>query len=79
MGKLSVLVLLIVQAFYFSTQVSAVTFSDLNGSNGISSPELSKKQGISIIRIDVPWSEIESVKGIMIIQNMIMKLLGPKN
>ncbi|HBY9296094.1 TPA: hypothetical protein MJA02_12855 [Klebsiella pneumoniae] len=63
MGKLSVLVLLIVQAFYFSTQVSAVTFSDLNGSNGISSPELSKKQGISIIRIDVPWSEIESVKG----------------
>ena len=44
MGKLSVLVLLIVQAFYFSTQVSAVTFSDLNGSNGISSPELSKKK-----------------------------------
>ncbi|HBY1083247.1 TPA: glycoside hydrolase family 39, partial [Klebsiella pneumoniae] len=29
----------------------------------MSSPELSKKQGISIIRIDVPWSEIESVKG----------------
>lgn len=63
MARFSVLLFFILQALYLSKQASAVTFSDLNGSNGISSAELSKKQGISIIRIDVPWSDIESVKG----------------
>ncbi|WP_434639875.1 glycoside hydrolase family 39 [Klebsiella sp. I138] len=45
-------------------QVSAVTFSDFNGSNGMSSVVLLKEQGVSIIRIDIPWNDIEKTKGV---------------
>ena len=63
MTRFSVLLFCLLQTLCLAKQVSAVTFSDFNGANGITSAELLKKQGISIVRIDVPWSDIEKIKG----------------
>ncbi|EOY4399453.1 TPA: hypothetical protein ACTW1W_000459 [Klebsiella michiganensis] len=63
MTRFSVLLFCLLQTLCLAKQASAVTFSDFNGANGITSAELLKKQGISIVRIDVPWSDIEKIKG----------------
>lgn len=60
----ALLIFSILQIFCLMKQASAVTFSDFNGSNGISSNALLKEQGVSMIRIDVPWNNIEQTRGV---------------
>lgn len=50
-------------AIIFSLPLHAVTFSDLNGSNGDLNKSIANKMGISIVRLDIGWNHVEKSKG----------------
>ncbi|WP_407289920.1 beta-galactosidase [Raoultella planticola] len=47
-----------------SASFASTTFSSINGSNGDLDSRLANEMGVSIVRVDVSWSQIEKVKGV---------------
>ncbi|HHG8774833.1 TPA: beta-galactosidase [Raoultella planticola] len=43
---------------------ASTTFSSINGSNGDLDIRLANEMGVSIVRLDVSWNQIEKVKGV---------------
>ncbi|HBT4817013.1 TPA: hypothetical protein MB325_001019 [Klebsiella quasipneumoniae subsp. quasipneumoniae] len=69
----------VLMLFFVSSVQAAVTFSDMNGSNGDVDKLLADEMGLSIVRIDLSWNKVESTKGVYGWDAYDKKILSIKN